>query len=63
MFIITHRITTAMEADKIIVLDKGEIVESGTHQSLLRDDGIYAQLWDIQTNVEYDFMKLDKGVE
>lgn len=63
VFIITHRITTAMDADKIIVLDKGEIVESGTHQTLLRDGGIYAQLWDIQTNVEYDFMKLDKGVE
>ncbi len=52
-----------MEADKIIVLDKGEIAESGTHESLLRDGGIYAQLWDIQTNVEYDFMKLDEGVE
>ncbi len=63
LFIITHRITTAMEADKIIVLDKGEIVESGTHESLLKDNGIYAQLWDIQTNVEYDFMKLDEGVE
>ena len=63
LFIITHRITTAMEADKIIVLDKGEIVESGTHESLLKKNGIYAQLWDIQTNVEYDFMKLDKGVE
>ncbi len=63
VFIITHRITTAMEADKIIVLDKGEIAESGTHKSLLKKNGIYAQLWDIQTNVEYDFMKLDKGVE
>ncbi|MCD6482609.1 MAG: ABC transporter ATP-binding protein, partial [Candidatus Izimaplasma sp.] len=63
VFIITHRITTAMEADKIIVLEKGEIVESGTHRSLLKKNGIYAQLWDIQTNVEYDFMKLDEGVE
>jgi ATP-binding cassette subfamily B protein len=63
MFIITHRITTAMEADKIIVLDKGEIVEMGNHESLLKQDGIYAQLWDIQTNVEYDFMKLEEGVE
>ena len=63
VFIITHRITTAMEADKIIVLDKGEIVESGNHESLLREKGIYAQLWDIQTNVEYDFMKLEEGVE
>ena len=63
VILITHRITTAMEADKIIVLDKGEIVESGNHESLLRENGIYAQLWDIQTNVEYDFMKLDEGVE
>jgi len=63
VILITHRITTAMEADKIIVLDKGEIVESGTHESLLKEGGIYAQLWDIQTNVEYDFMKLDEGVE
>ncbi len=63
LFIITHRITTAMEEDTIIVLDKGEITESGTHESLLKKNGIYAQLWDIQTNVEYDFMKLDEGVE
>jgi len=63
LFIITHRITTAMEADKIIVLDKGEIAEMGTHDELIKQNGIYAQLWDIQTNVEYDFMKLDEGVE
>ncbi len=63
VFIITHRITTAMEADKIIVLDKGEIAESGTHNELIKKKGIYAQLWDIQTNVEYDFMKLEEGVE
>ncbi len=63
LFIITHRITTAMEADKIIVLDKGEIAEMGNHDSLLKKGGIYAQLWDIQTNVEYDFKSLDKGVE
>lgn len=63
VFIITHRITTAMEADKIIVLDKGEIAEMGNHDSLVKKGGIYAQLWDIQTNVEYDFKNLDKGVE
>ncbi len=63
LFIVTHRITTAMEADKIIVLDKGEIAEMGTHDELIKKNGIYAQLWDIQTNVEYDFMKLDEGVE
>ncbi|KFZ27355.1 MAG: putative multidrug export ATP-binding/permease protein [Candidatus Izimaplasma bacterium HR2] len=63
VFIITHRITTAMEADKIIVLDKGEIAEMGNHDSLVKKGGIYAQLWDIQSNVEYDFKSLDKGVE
>ena len=60
---ITHRITTAMEADKIIVLDKGEIVEMGTHEELLEKDGIYNELWDIQTNVEYDYIQSMKGVK
>jgi len=63
VFIITHRITTAMEADKIIVLDKGEIAEMGTHDSLVKQGGIYAQLWDIQSNVEYDFKKIEEGVD
>lgn len=63
VFIITHRITTAMEADKIIVLDKGEIVEMGTHKELLEKDGIYNELWDIQTNVEYDYIQSMKGVK
>jgi len=62
VFIITHRITTAMEADKIIVLDEGKIAEMGTHHSLLEKQGIYAQLWDIQSNVEYDFKNIKKGV-
>jgi len=63
VFIITHRITTAMEADKIIVLDKGHIVEMGNHQELLAKNGLYNELWDIQTNVEYDYKQLEKGVE
>lgn len=62
VFIITHRITTAMEADNIIVLDKGEIVEMGTHQELLQNKKLYNELWDIQTNVEYDYKQLGKGV-
>ncbi|AIO18954.1 Putative multidrug export ATP-binding/permease protein [Candidatus Izimaplasma bacterium HR1] len=63
VFIITHRITTAMEADKIIVLDKGDIVEMGTHKELLNQDGLYSELWDIQTNVEYDYKQTVKGVK
>jgi ATP-binding cassette subfamily B protein len=42
---ITHRFTTAMQADQIYVMDCGKIVESGTHQQLLRLGGLYAQSW------------------
>lgn len=63
VFLITHRITTAMEADKIIVLDKGEVIEMGTHQELLKNKKLYKELWDIQTNVEYDYKALGKEVK
>ncbi len=63
VFIITHRITTAMEADKIIVLDKGEVSEMGTHEELINKKGIYNELWEIQSNVEYDYDKINKGVK
>ena len=63
VFIITHRITTAMEADKIIVLDKGEISEMGTHNELIKNNGVYKDLWDIQSNVEYDYQTMNKEDE
>jgi len=47
-FIITHRFTTAMHADIIHVMDDGEIVESGTHDELLDQDGHYAESWRAQ---------------
>jgi len=43
--IISHRISTIQDADQIIVLDKGEIVERGTHLSLLKEDGIYKKMY------------------
>lgn len=61
VFIITHRIITAKEADKIIVLDEGDIIEQGTHESLLADDGLYAELWDIQSSIAYDVTKKKGG--
>lgn len=46
--VIAHRLSTIQRADKILVLDKGEIKESGTHEDLLGTDGLYAQLHKMQ---------------
>jgi len=46
--IIAHRLATVKKADKIIVLDKGKIVEQGTHKELLAKQGFYANLYEIQ---------------
>jgi ATP-binding cassette subfamily B protein len=53
VFIITHRITTAKEADRIFVLDHGVIAESGTHQSLIELEGLYKAIWDIQSKIDF----------
>jgi ATP-binding cassette subfamily B protein len=47
-FIITHRSTTAMHADIIHVMDDGEIIEAGTHEELLDQEGHYATSWRTQ---------------
>lgn len=59
--IITHRITTAKEADKIIVLEKGRVTEVGTHQELAKKDGLYKTLWDIQGALEKEFDSVKAG--
>lgn len=46
---IAHRLSTIAAMDRLIVLDKGDIVEQGTHKELLANNGIYAQLWAHQT--------------
>jgi ATP-binding cassette subfamily B protein len=50
--IISHRITTLAEADQILVLDQGCIVQRGTHDELIRQEGHYKQIWDIQSSME-----------
>lgn len=47
--LIAHRLSTVRNAHRICVLDKGNIVESGTHEELLQQRGIYASLWKVQT--------------
>lgn len=47
-FIISHRLTTLAQADIIFVLEKGRIVQSGTHRALLDEEGMYRRLWNIQ---------------
>ncbi len=48
--LIAHRLSTVVEADEIIVLDKGRIVEQGTHGNLLAQKGLYATMWERQQN-------------
>jgi len=45
---IAHRLSTIVDADEILVLEHGRIVERGTHQTLLQADGQYAKMWRIQ---------------
>lgn len=46
--VIAHRLSTVIDADQILVLDHGRIVERGTHASLLSEDGLYAAMWTLQ---------------
>ncbi len=50
--VIAHRLSTIISADEIIVLDKGAIVERGTHQALLARGGLYAGMWNRQREAE-----------
>lgn len=49
VILISHRITTLMQAEKIIVLDKGRVAEEGTHSELISKGGLYKQIYEIQT--------------
>jgi len=56
-FVIAHRIQSIMNADLILVLDKGRVVQSGKHDELLNQAGIYRQIYEIQTRIEEELEK------
>jgi ATP-binding cassette subfamily B protein len=52
--IIAHRLSTVVDADQILVMDGGQIVERGAHDELLQRNGMYAQMWNLQKRVEQE---------
>ena len=57
VIMISHRITSLMQADCIIVMDKGEIQQMGTHDQLIRQDGPYKDIYEIQMNSDIRLME------
>jgi ATP-binding cassette subfamily B protein len=47
-FAIAHRLSTIKDADQIVVVEGGQVVERGTHDDLIDEDGLYAHLWGVQ---------------
>ncbi|MBU0476499.1 ATP-binding cassette domain-containing protein, partial [Patescibacteria group bacterium] len=56
VLIIAHRFSTLRRADKIIVMDKGQIIESGDHNKLIRDKGLYSYLWELQSKGQNEIL-------
>jgi ABC-type multidrug transport system ATPase subunit len=59
--IIAHRFSTIRHANKIIVLEQGNIAESGTHDELLKQDGIYSRLYHMQTTARSSNDEREEG--
>ena len=56
---IAHRLSTIMHADKILVMEKGKIIEEGTHKELLANNGVYKKLYDKQFRTDLDISEMD----
>ena len=51
-FVIAHRLSTVLNADRIVVMEDGQIVEQGTHEELLEYDGVYSDLYEVQLKMD-----------
>lgn len=60
---IAHRLSTIADADQILVLDKGSIIERGTHRELLVAKGFYAHMWELQQQEEQSRLQLVDDIE
>ena len=54
VILISHRVTTLMQAEKIMVLDKGRIAEIGSHEELMAKNGIYRKIYDLQFSLDIE---------
>lgn len=52
--VIAHRLSTITKANQILVLNQGEIVQRGNHEELLKEEGLYKELWDQQANINQE---------
>ena len=62
-FIIAHRIQSVMNADLILVLDQGRIVQRGKHEELMAEEGIYRRIYDMQARIEVELERELAGAE
>jgi len=62
-FVIAQRLLILKNADLILVLDKGRIVERGTHEDLVQGDGLYREIYDLQLKDQEEFVALQKAME
>ena len=62
-FVIAQRLLTLKSADMILVLDKGQIVQRGTHDELLTEGGLYREIYDLQLKDQEAFVALEAEME
>lgn len=61
--VIAHRITSVQDCDRIIVLDKGRVIEQGTHDELIQNNGFYKKIYDIQVSIEDEISRDIEGTD